>query len=156
MSIQSPHYAYYRTEQAFLEQKVETAKPIQLVCMLYEGALQAIQDARNFLASGEILARGRAISRAQAILVELTESLKEQYEPDVAGRLRVLYDYALTKLQDGHIRQDGQALAEAEAILKPLNEAWQLLAMQESSGEMGEQGGHGAEGINRLTVDHQG
>lgn len=131
MSFYSPQQAYLRSEQSFLEEKVESATPVQLVCMLYEGALQAIQDAQSFLTNGDILARGRAVSRAQAILVELNESLKEQYQPEVTSRLRVLYDYAIGKLQEGHAQQEVGPLKEAEAILRPLYEAWQMLALQD-------------------------
>lgn len=136
MSFYSPQHAYLRSEQSYLEERVESATPVQLVCMLYEGALQAIQEAQSFLIQGDILARGRAISRAQAILVELNESLKEQYQPEVTSRLRVLYDYAIGKLQEGHTQQQVGPLHEAEAILKPLHEAWQMLALGDAGNRL--------------------
>ena len=54
-----------------LETRVLSATPIELVQMLYDGAIDSIQCARRHLAEGRIRDRGRSIGKAIAILAEL-------------------------------------------------------------------------------------
>lgn len=124
------HQAYHQNENAYLEHKILSASPIELVCLLYEGGIEGLQDAKRHLGAGDVLARGRAISRVQAIVVELLSSLNAQVELDLARRLTLLYDYILRKLEEGHREQNAQPLDEAEQLLRNLYEGWKQLSQQ--------------------------
>ena len=52
--------------QNYFDDEVLTANPLQLVQLLYRGALDSIVSARRYLRVGDIRARSRAISRAMA------------------------------------------------------------------------------------------
>jgi drug/metabolite transporter (DMT)-like permease len=39
---------------AYLETNVLSANPLELVCMMYAGAIEAVRDARRFLAEAEV------------------------------------------------------------------------------------------------------
>jgi flagellar protein FliS len=114
----------------YLEHKVLSASPLELVCLLYEGGIEALQDAKRHLASGDVLARGRSIARVQAIVVELLSSLNAQVDQDLARRLTLLYDYILRKLEEGHREQAAGPLDEAEQLLRNLHEGWRQLSGQ--------------------------
>lgn len=123
---------YMETEQNYQQQRVEQATPLELTCILYEGAIQAVEQAEVFLKRGEILARGRAIARAQGILMELTDSLDRKNGGDVASRLGLLYDYMLAKLLDAHSHQTVEPLAEVRALLVNLYSAWKQITPQQA------------------------
>ena len=55
----------------YLETRVMSASPVELVGMLYEAARQAVREARRHLAAGEIAARARQITRVVDIVAEL-------------------------------------------------------------------------------------
>jgi flagellar protein FliS len=116
--------SYLDLENSYQQERVEQASPLELTCLLYEGAIQAIEQAEVFLRRGEILARGRAITRAQAIIAELNSALDRTKGGELAARLGLLYDYSLAKLLEAHTNQDGQALSEVRRLLKELHEAW--------------------------------
>lgn len=116
--------SYLELENSYQQERVEQASPLELTCLLYEGAIQAIEQAEVFLRRGEILARGRAITRAQGIVVELNSSLDRTKGGELAARLGLLYDYALAKLVEAHSNQDGEALSEVRRLLKELHEGW--------------------------------
>ncbi len=80
---------YQNASDAYLESRVLSADPLDLVRMLYHGATGAVRDARRHLESGEIEARSRSISRACAILLELLASLDPERgdQPEVGAAL---------------------------------------------------------------------
>ena len=130
-SYDSPQ-GYLENEQNFQQQRVQQASPLELTCILYEGAIQAVEQAQVFLKRGEILARGRSIARVQGILMELTESLDRKNGGDFAARLGLLYDYMLRKLNEAHTQQNLQPLVEVRQLLADLLSAWREIAPEPS------------------------
>jgi len=128
MTTYASPQAYLETEQNYQQQRVAQATPVELTCMLYEGAIQAVEQAQIFLKRGEILARGRAIARAQGILVELNESLDRGKGGDFAARLGLLYDYMLAKLAEAHVSQSEPGLEEVRRLLAELFSGWRQIA----------------------------
>ena len=110
---------------AYLESRIESAEPVQLIRLLYQGALAAVRDARRHLASGDIASRSRAVSKAFEILAELTASLDRARGGEIAARLSQLYDYAQRRLLEANARQQDEPLAEVLGLLTTLAEAWQ-------------------------------
>jgi flagellar secretion chaperone FliS len=110
---------------AYLESRIESAEPVQLVRLLYQGALGAVRDARRHLVSGEIAARSHAVSKAFEILAELMTSLDRDRGGEIAVRLAQLYDYMQRRLLEANARQQDEPLAEVVGLLTTLAEAWQ-------------------------------
>jgi flagellar protein FliS len=110
--------------QNYLEAEVTSAEPLRLVQMLYRGALDAIDDARGYLRSGNIAARSASIIKAIAILQELIGSLNFEAGGELSRNLAEIYDYAQKRLLDANIRQADEPLAEVQCLLAPLLEAW--------------------------------
>ena len=70
-----------------LEQDIMSASPAQLVGMLYQGALDAVNAARPHLWAGEIAQRSRQLTRAQMILSRLRQGRRRREEPRPSLRL---------------------------------------------------------------------
>ena len=117
----------YRYENN-LEAEVMSAGPVRLVEMLCRGALDATAAARCYLLAGDIPARSRQITKAQAILTELSASLDRERGGVIAERLAGLYAYMLQRLAEGNFRQVDEPLAETERLLRTLTEAWEECA----------------------------
>ena len=132
--------SYLEAEQNYQQERIERSSPLQLTCILYEGAIQAVEQARTFLKHGEILARGRSIARAQSILLELLESLDRKKGGEFSARMGLLYDYMLAKLGEAHLQQTAEPLEEVDRLLKDLFGAWKQIAgvelpVRDGSGE---------------------
>ncbi len=112
---------------AYLESRVLSADPVELINILYEYATLGVQDARSSLAQGDIAARAKAIAKVIAILGELESSLDHQLGGDIAHHLSRLYRYMREKLTVANLKQADAPLAEVEALLKTLGEAWQAI-----------------------------
>ena len=110
--------------QNYFENEVLSADPVKLVQLLYRGALDAIGCARGYLASGDIQARSRALTKAVNILTELVHSLDHDRGGEISQNLMRVYDYTQRLLIEGNFRQIDAPLAEAERLLSTLQEAW--------------------------------
>lgn len=113
---------------AYLESRVLSADPLELVRILYQTAAGAAADARRHLEAGDVLARSRAISKAEGALLELTASLDFASGGETAQRLAQLYDYMLRRLTEANFKQIDAPLAEVHSLLTTLLEAWSALA----------------------------
>jgi len=110
---------------SYLESRVLSADPIELVRMLYQSATRGVENARRHLAAGDIGARARSISHACAVLIELTTSLDHERGGSVSTNLAQLYDYMLRRLTEANLQQTDAPLAEVLGLLATLSEGWE-------------------------------
>ena len=107
------------------------ASPHRLVSMLFEGALDAIAQARGALRDGRIEAKGRAIGRAARIVEEgLKASLNREAGGKLAADLDDLYAYVGLRLTQANLLNDDAALLECQRLIEPLQGAWGDIAPQ--------------------------
>ena len=110
--------------QNYFDDEVLNANPVQLVQMMYRGALDSIASARRYLRLGNILSRSRAIGKALAIVIELSRSLDAERGGELSRSLAELYDYIQRLLVQANVEQRSQPLEEAERLLSTLAQAW--------------------------------
>ena len=115
--------AYRRTE-------AQSASPMQLVVMLYDGALRFLNEARAAHASGDLRARARALTRVSAIVAECQSTLDLERGGEVARELDRLYSYIRARLIDVTVKRDASALAEIHKLMTTLRDAWAEAAGQ--------------------------
>jgi flagellar secretion chaperone FliS len=115
---------WQNARDVYLESRVLSADPLELVRMLYQAAISHVRDARRHLDAGDIMARCRAISDAGEILTELTAALDHERGGDISRRLASLYDYMQRKLVEANCRQDDAILGEVLGLMATLSEAW--------------------------------
>ncbi len=108
-----------------VETGVMGADPHRLILMLYQGARQAIAQARMHVQQGNIGPRGEAISKAMSIVAGgLQASLNKEVGGDLALRLDALYNYMVRRLLDANIEASEAILIEVDRLLATLEEAW--------------------------------
>ena len=107
-----------------LDDEVLEANSVKLVQLLYRGALDSVQSARRFLKAGDIRSRSRAISKAMAIVTELSLSLNHETGGELSRNLAELYGYMETQLIRANTEQSEPPLEQVERLLSTLLEAW--------------------------------
>ena len=110
--------------------QVSNADPVQLIVMLYDGALARIAQGRQRLQEKDLLQAGVAISKAQAIVGELRQSLNMEAGGDIAGNLSRLYGYLHDLLVKAMRENSAEPLVEATILLTELRGAWSEVAKQ--------------------------
>jgi flagellar protein FliS len=116
-------------KDAYLESRVLSASPLELICMLYQCALDSVRDARRHLAAGDIAARSRSVCRALGAISELDGSLNHTEGGAISRNLGELYQYIRQRLTEANLRQNDAALAEVESLLTTLSEAWKAASV---------------------------
>lgn len=108
-----------------VESGVSAADPHKLISMLYQGALQAIANAKNGILRKDIPAKGKAISQAISIINEgLNASLDKKVGGELAQNLSSLYEYMATRLVTANLKNDMATLDEVARLLVDLKGAW--------------------------------
>jgi len=122
-------------QQVRVESKVAAASPHELVAMLFEGYMEAVAQARGALRDGRCELKGQAISRAVRIVEEgLRGGLDLRAGGSLARDLDDLYSYLSMRLTLANLRNDDDALAECQRLVRPLHEAWLAIADDAGAG----------------------
>lgn len=117
--------------QQYRATKVETAGQVDLVVMLYQGAVRFIRLGIEAIEQNDQQAAHTHLMRAQDILVELLGSLNRDAGGQIAVQLASVYDYCYRRLILANLRKDTAAAREVVAILRDLGTAWQQIAAQQ-------------------------
>ena len=110
-----------------------SASPVELTAIVYEYALAMTRDARRFLASREIAARSKAISRALAAISELEMTLDHRAGGEISVNFARLYQYMRVRLSTANTNQEDGPLAEVEELLTVMLESWSTLRTSEQA-----------------------
>lgn len=103
--------------------KVETLTPGKLLLMLYDGALNNLDQAREAIAGKDIARAHEHIIKTQDIIMELMATLNMDYE--ISGSLYRLYEYMQQRLVESNIKKDPQILAEVATMIGDLRQTWE-------------------------------
>ena len=103
---------------------IGTADPATLVVQLFDGALRFLGRARRAFTSGDRADFAYALSRAHAIVAELSNVLDRDAGGAVARDLDRVYDFLLRHLTEGLARRSLAHVDRAVTILQTLREAF--------------------------------
>lgn len=114
---------------------ISTSSPGQLVLMMYDGALQAVNQAIQCMAEKDIAGQSKYILKAQDIVNELSLALDMNQGGQVSKTLEQLYQFVLNQLMQANITSDAMYLESIIKVLTPLREAWSRIAESSSEDE---------------------
>jgi flagellar protein FliS len=109
---------------AYKKTVIETTDKVQIVLMLYDGALSHLNRAKLKISSGDNISKGHHFSKATSIVSELSNVLDMEKGGDISINLRRLYDYVLQRLLYANMHNDIEAVEEAEKVLNTIRGGW--------------------------------
>ncbi|TAH63572.1 MAG: flagellar export chaperone FliS [Gottschalkiaceae bacterium] len=115
--------------QQYQQNSIMTASPEELTLMLYNGAIKFMNLGKHHIENKEIEKTNEALKKAQAIIMELNNTLDMNYE--ISNNLRSIYTFILDKLIDANIRKDASILDEALPLIEEIRDTWKE-AMKEA------------------------
>lgn len=114
---------------------VETASPLQLILMLYDGALRFIALGRAGMQARNLFQQNENLQKAQRIVMELTSCLDMKAGGEVATNLFGLYTFVHNELVTGNMMDDEACLDRAVKILEELRTGWAELDARNKVGQ---------------------
>jgi flagellar protein FliS len=122
--------------QSYHTNDISTSSQGQLILMLYDGALQAVNQAIQCMDRKEITEQGRSILKAQDIINELSSALDIKQGGEVAKTLEQLYQFVLNQLIQANITSDPMYLESIIKVLTPLRDAWSRITETSTDNEI--------------------
>lgn len=117
-----------RALNAYKQTDVTSRSPLEIVVLLYDGAIRFLGEAHTAAGRSDKPSRTRAVARAQAIIGELQGTLDMERGGQVASDLDRLYTYMTSRLLDATARYDDTAITEVQRLLGSMREAWAKIA----------------------------
>lgn len=115
----------------------QTAPPGQLVLMLFDGAILALDRALLGFSYTDVAERNTAIhnnlQHAVDIIRELNSSLDLEAGGQLADTLRNLYTFFERRLLESNLKKSRKGIDEVMSMLKQLRDAWSKMLNGESA-----------------------
>jgi flagellar protein FliS len=116
--------AHGRFVQEYQKGAVNGASPVQLVIMLYDGALRFMEAGRHAIVRRDVEKQNYNLQKAQKIVMELMGCLDMSGGGDIAKNLLALYTYALNELVEANMKDEPDGVERAMRVFSELRESW--------------------------------
>lgn len=113
-----------KASQAYFHTKVSTTDQGELLLLLYDGALNFLQQARDKMLAKDYAAKGLLISKVIDIVNELSSSLNMEKGGTLAENLNNLYFLCTTRLLQANLKMNVDQLDSVASILAGLRSAY--------------------------------
>jgi flagellar protein FliS len=107
---------------------VSTANPVQLIVLLYDGAMTAVAMAKGEIERQNIQEKSKLIIKALAIIEGLRTAIDHKNGGEIATNLNDLYLYMSLQLTNANLKNDQEKLDEVLHLLGELRASWEVLA----------------------------
>lgn len=122
---------------AYLRTKVLTASPEELRLMLLDGAIKFARQGRDGLARKDFEASYNGVSQARNIVLELLMTVRDDHDPELAGRVKSVYTFLYVELVNGSMEKSVEKIDAVIKLLEFERDTWAMLMQkirQERSG----------------------
>lgn len=127
MNVQSAADAYRKGS-------IENAPPLQIVQMLYKGAVTFLQKAAQLDPGSNGVEFNKNLSRAEAIVTELRCCLRHEVAPELTKDLEALYVFVESQIAEASIQRTTEPLEHSAQVLSTLLDAWNRVDVQNAAG----------------------
>lgn len=114
----------------YLQMKVEGANQLELIIILYEGAIKFLNQAKLFFEAKKYDQRCDALINAQEVIRELRNSLDMSIK-EISPRLKSLYDYMINRLIESNVQKKVEYIDEVLKMLTELKDVWAVINKKE-------------------------
>lgn len=116
--------------QAYATTQISTASSVQVVVLLYDGAISSMKLAQEGIVALNFQDKARFIDRALRVVGELSASLNMEEGGIVARDLQRLYEYIQFELTQANLKNEPGRLESPIRCMSEIRKAWQELAVQ--------------------------
>ncbi|MFW5652542.1 MAG: flagellar export chaperone FliS, partial [Planctomycetota bacterium] len=103
---------------SYLTTRVMSASPQELRLMLIEGAIRFARMGRNGLAKRDFEQWYNGLTQCQAILLELSASLRPEIAPELCQHLNALYTFMYRRMLEASSERNAEIVDEVIGLLE--------------------------------------
>jgi flagellar protein FliS len=116
---------------AYKSVQVTTTDRGRLLLMMYDGAIKFLKQAKSGLEENDITRFCRFLSKAQAIIAELMNTLDFEKGGSIARDLDRLYDFMLFYLTEANLYRDPERITKTIGLLDTIYSAYREVILNE-------------------------
>jgi flagellar protein FliS len=116
--------SYGKYVYEYKKNAVNGASPLQLVIMLYDGALRFMEAGKHAMAKRDIYNQNLNLQKAQNIVTELISTLNVEVGGEVAKNLLSLYAFCFTQLVEANVYDRQNQIDAAMRVMSGLRDSW--------------------------------
>ncbi|SFJ26921.1 flagellar protein FliS [Paenibacillus sp. UNC496MF] len=113
-------------QQKYQQLSAQTATPIQLVLMLYDGAIRFTKQGIEGIEQGHREQANNYLCKAESIIHELVSSLNFNYP--ISKDLVLIYEYLLHNLIQANLKKEASLAIEVLGHLEQLRDGWRQVS----------------------------
>jgi flagellar secretion chaperone FliS len=133
--------------------QVTTTDRGRLLLMMYEGAIKFLKQAKMGIDENDIPKFCRFLSKGQAIIAELMNTLDFEKGGTIARDLDRLYDFMLFYLTESNLHRDAQRVSKVIGLLDIIYSAYKQIIEGEKKAAVGaEQPNAVADAVKRVQI----
>ncbi len=107
-----------------------TVDKLQIVSLLYEGALGFAKKAYHAIENNDIETKIDSLSRVSGILMALRDSLDKNADKETAEYLEALYNFLIQKTIEANTAKDPEEFGIVVRYLEKMSEIWKKDVMK--------------------------
>ena len=140
--------------QAYQTVQVTTVDRGRLLLMMYEGAIKFLKQSKAGLEANDIAKFCRFLSKAQAIIAELMNTLDFEKGGSIARDLDRLYDFMLFYLTEANLYRDGKRIVKVIGLIDTIYGAYkEIIEGQKASSSVApEESQQVGEAVKRVQI----
>lgn len=124
--------AMMNSYQQYKKHNVMMANPLELVIMLYNGAIKQLHLAEIAIGDNNLEAANEHLKTSQDIVMELMMGLDLSY--GIAQDLLKLYEYVHHEIVSINVSKDAAGIAPLVGIMSSLRDAWEQVHKEYKGG----------------------
>lgn len=110
--------------QEYQKGAIGGASPVQLVVMMYDGALRFMEQGKHAMKLKDLEKQNYYLLKAQKIVMELTACLDMEQGGEIAQNLLALYGYVVNELMEANMKDLPEGIDRAIRVISDLRESW--------------------------------
>ena len=129
-------YQGKNAHQRYTNVQISTVDRGRLLLMMYEGAIKFLRLAKEGLEANDIVKFARFLSKSQAIVAELMNTLDFEAGGAIARDLDRLYDFILFYLTEANLQKDADKIQRVISLLETISGAYRQIIERESGNQI--------------------
>ncbi|MGE3840676.1 MAG: flagellar export chaperone FliS [Vicinamibacterales bacterium] len=122
------HSSTARAAAAYQQVEVTSRSPLELVVLLYDGAIGALRQTHDAMVTRDLAAKARSMKKALHIVHHLQSTLNMQEGGEVAANLDAVYRDVIGRILEANLQGAPELLDEAIALLTTVRQGWSEIA----------------------------
>ncbi len=131
------HSSTARAAATYQQVEVTSRSPLELVVLLYDGAIGALRQTHAAMVNKDLAAKARSMKKALHIVHHLQSTLNMEEGGEVAANLDLLYRDVVSRILEANLQGAPELLEEAVTLLTTVRNGWNEIADAPASSSTG-------------------